>query len=106
VQQLLEIGADPAAPNKHGLMPLHLACMGRVTSDQQLSQLRGACNTADVPPNLQVCKRLSSAFSIGLQGLSCAERAAAGSSRRRSVAAAAGVCLASCACFGRHKWNL
>jgi ankyrin repeat protein len=43
VQQLLQIGADPAAADKHGLMPLHLACMGRVTWERQLSILWGAC---------------------------------------------------------------
>jgi ankyrin repeat protein len=39
VQQLLEIGADPAAADKHGLMPLHLACMGRVKEHSHLYQL-------------------------------------------------------------------
>jgi hypothetical protein len=72
VQQLLEIGADPAAPNKHGLMPLHLACMGRVTSEQQLSKLRSACElTADMPPHLQVCSDwIIWVVASGLQDLS------------------------------------
>jgi hypothetical protein len=39
VQQLLEIGADPAAADKHGLMPLHLACMGQVKQHLQLLKL-------------------------------------------------------------------
>jgi ankyrin repeat protein len=50
-QQLLEMGADPAAADKHGLMPLHLACMGRVKSLEQLSKLWRACDNA---PMLQV----------------------------------------------------
>jgi ankyrin repeat protein len=43
VQQLLDLGASPAAgapaDNVTGLTPLHLACMGRVKSQQQLEAL-------------------------------------------------------------------
>jgi hypothetical protein len=49
--QLLDIGADPAALDKRGLMPLHLACMGQVTSEPQLKCLWGSCGS---PPSLQV----------------------------------------------------
>jgi ankyrin repeat protein len=40
VQQLLEIGADPAAEDAVcGLTPLHLACMGRVRDGAQMAEL-------------------------------------------------------------------
>jgi ankyrin repeat protein len=43
VQQLLEIGADPAAANAvSGLTPLHLACMGRVRNETQMIELTEA----------------------------------------------------------------
>jgi ankyrin repeat protein len=43
VQQLLEIGADPAAENAvSGLMPLHLACMGHVRDVKHMIELTKA----------------------------------------------------------------
>jgi ankyrin repeat protein len=40
VQQLLDIGADPAAADSsYGLTPLHLACMGRVRDRAQMAEL-------------------------------------------------------------------
>jgi ankyrin repeat protein len=40
VQQLLEIGAHPAAADtQYGLTPLHLACMGRVRDTMQMLEL-------------------------------------------------------------------
>jgi ankyrin repeat protein len=49
VQQLLEIGADPAAADNRGLKPLHLACMGQVAMKQQVSTLLEACgNTSSL----------------------------------------------------------
>jgi ankyrin repeat protein len=39
-QQLLDLGADPAAADaQYGLTPLHLACMGRVKDTKQMLQL-------------------------------------------------------------------
>jgi ankyrin repeat protein len=53
VQQLLDIGADPAAADvMYGLTPLHLACMGRVLRSPQLFDLLDARQTAT---RLQVC---------------------------------------------------
>jgi hypothetical protein len=46
VLQLLELGADPAAADKYGLTPLHLACMGPVQQHLQLLELWRACSSA------------------------------------------------------------
>jgi ankyrin repeat protein len=67
VQQLLDVGADFAAADKqYGLTPLHLACMGRVKSSEQLGELEKARQSL---PTLQVatCSMLSpcrSAYSL------------------------------------------
>jgi hypothetical protein len=54
VQQLLEIGADPAAADAVcGLTPLHLACMGRV---RDISQLKELLEARDCIYDLQVCR--------------------------------------------------
>jgi ankyrin repeat protein len=52
VQQLLQLGADPAAPDaQHGFTPLHLACLGRLVNKPQLKKLLAA---APRTYNLQV----------------------------------------------------
>ncbi|WIA41847.1 hypothetical protein OEZ86_009173 [Tetradesmus obliquus] len=48
VAQLLQLGGDPAAAGeRHPLRPLHLACLGRVKSREQLQQLWSACTSFD-----------------------------------------------------------
>jgi hypothetical protein len=45
-QQLLDLGADPAAGDaQYGLTPLHLACMGRVRTAEDLRELLRACQS-------------------------------------------------------------
>jgi hypothetical protein len=61
VQQLLQIGADPAQPIIHvthavdgartNLLPLHLACLGRVKDEEQLQWLLEAA--ASLPDDIQ-----------------------------------------------------
>jgi ankyrin repeat protein len=52
-QQLLQLGADPAADDaRYGLTPLHLACMGRVNKARQMDEMAGACESLQ---KMQVC---------------------------------------------------